>query len=87
MDWICWGMPFFNFLGLLLAIYKKKEAFAVFMIPNIYWIVYTISHKTYPMTIVQIIYIAFSIWGYFKWRKEVRKEAEKVEIIPFRLIE
>ena len=73
MAWISWIMPLFNLLGLLFAVYKKKEAFAIFMIPNIYWIGYTIAHKTYPMTAVQIIYIIFSIWGYLKWRGKKNK--------------
>ncbi len=73
-SWVCWIMPFFNLLGLLLAVYKKKEAFAVFMVPNLYWIYYTIHHKIWPMTIVQVFYIIFSIWGYLKWRKEIKKE-------------
>ena len=70
MDWISWIVPLFNLLGLLFAVYKKKEAFAIFMTPNIYWTYYTIVHKTYPMTMVQIIYTVFNVWGYLRWRKE-----------------
>jgi hypothetical protein len=52
---------------------KKGSFFLIFMIPNVYWMGYTISHKTYPLTAVQIIYTVFNIWGYFKWRKEKKK--------------
>jgi nicotinamide riboside transporter PnuC len=73
MEWVSWVVPFFNAAALLCAIYKKKEAFLIFMIPNVYWIGYTISHKTYPLTAVQIIYTVFNVWGYFRWRKEKKK--------------
>ena len=86
MAWISWIMPLFNLLGLLLAVYKKKEAFAIFMIPNIYWIGYTIVHKTYPMTAVQIIYIIFNIWGYLNHKarkiKDVVARCRRQGILP-----
>jgi len=69
-DTISWFAPLINVLGLFLAVLKKKEAFLVFTIANVYWFIYHIVYKSYHFCPVLVLYQIMNTWGYIRWRKE-----------------
>ena len=54
--------------GNILIILKKKSGWIVWILGNLFWIIYNfISEPNLPMIIMYLVYIVINILGYCKW--------------------
>ena len=75
-DVVSWFVPLLNALGLYLAVLKRKEAFLVFTVTNVYWFVYHVLYRSYHFCPVLVMYQVLNTWGYFRWKRE--REVDRV---------
>ncbi len=66
MNWIA---CFLTALGLILNAKKKIICWPIWIIGDFLWIIHFLLTKEYAGTVVNIIFIAINICGWYSWNK------------------
>lgn len=69
MSWLITG---FSLLGIALNILKNRICFVVWFGTNASWCVIDLLHGIHSQAVLMGIYCCFSVWGFLRWKEEVR---------------
>ena len=70
-----WSASLLSILGALLVSFKIKWAFPVFLLSNVFWILFALKIGAYGLIFSQIAFVAISLNGIRIWfRKNPRPE-------------
>lgn len=62
---------FCSLFGNVLIMLKKKSGWIVWIVGNIFWILYNfLSEFNLPMVLMYLVYIILNISGFVKWYKQ-----------------
>ncbi len=57
-------------LGLLLNAHKKTACWPIWLTSNAFLITYSIVLSLWPVLVLNVFFIAFNLYGWWKWRKK-----------------
>ena len=71
MDWIA---MIFTLIGVFFNIQKSLWCWPIWIVANIFWIIYWISLWQIPALIVIIVYTIANIYGWIVWKNDKNKK-------------
>jgi len=66
---IGWTGTMCQVCGLLLSAHKKIACWSIWILSNIFLITYSIMLDLRPILILNIVFIGFNLYGWYKWKK------------------
>ena len=67
---ITWLFTAVSLAGTVLNVKKNILCFYLWSVGNIAWLTYDIASGLYSRAILDVVHLAFAIWGIFAWREE-----------------
>ena len=65
-----WIITFISLAGTVLNVRKNILCFYLWSVGNIAWLTYDIASGLYSRAVLDVVHLAFAIWGIFAWREE-----------------
>lgn len=78
---IMWVVTAICLVGNVLNVKKKAACFYVWILSNVFWLVYDLDTGLYSRAVLDIVQTAFSVWGAIEWGKERRQKVKTEEDI------
>jgi len=66
-------MTAFSIVGTWMVAKKNLECWIVWIAVNFVSVIIYFSRDLYPTAILYLIYLGSAVWGYFEWKKELKK--------------
>ena len=67
---ITWLFTAVSLAGTVLNVRKNILCFYLWSVGNIAWLTYDIASGLYCRAVLDVVHLAFAIWGIFAWREE-----------------
>jgi len=67
---ITWLFTAVSLAGTVLNVRKNILCFYLWSVGNIAWLTYDIASGLYSRAVLDVVHLAFAIWGIFAWREE-----------------
>ena len=67
---ITWLFTAVSLAGTGLNVRKNILCFYLWSVGNIAWLTYDIASGLYSRAVLDVVHLAFAIWGIFAWRKD-----------------
>ena len=67
---ITWLFTAVSLAGTVLNVRKNILCFYLWSVGNIAWLTYDIASGLYSRAVLDVVHLAFAIWGIFAWRKD-----------------
>ena len=67
---ITWLFTAVSLAGTVLNVRKNILCFYLWSVGNIAWLTYDIASGLYSRAVLDVVHLAFAIWGLFAWREE-----------------
>jgi len=64
-----WLFTAISLAGTVLNVRKNILCFYLWAIGNIAWLVFDVASGLYSRTVLDVVHLAFAIWGIFAWRE------------------
>ena len=66
---ITWLFTAVSLAGTVLNVRKNILCFYLWSVGNIAWLTYDIASGLYSRAVLDVVHLAFAIWGIFAWRE------------------
>ena len=73
---ITWLFTAVSLAGTVLNVRKNILCFYLWSVGNIAWLAYDVASGLYSRAVLDIVHLAFAIWGIFAWRKDETRSSE-----------
>ena len=73
-----------SLIGIFLNARKHMGCWPVWLVSNIMWITYSGIEGDMPSIILWVTFSIFNIYGWWKWRKDIKKEKHLAEMLKQR---
>lgn len=70
---IYWVTACAALVGVVLNIHRNVACFWIWSITNAVWVVADIRHGIYPQAALQFVYFNLSIYGAWKWQRDIAR--------------
>ena len=70
---ITWLFTAVSLAGTVLNVRKNILCFYLWSVGNIAWLTYDIASGLYSRAVLDVVHLAFAIWGIFAWRESSSK--------------
>ena len=67
---ITWLFTAVSLAGTVLNVRTNILCFYLWSVGNIAWLTYDIASGLYSRAVLDVVHLAFAIWGIFAWREE-----------------
>ena len=67
---ITWLFTAVSLAGTVLNVRKNILCFYLWSVGNIAWLTYDRASGLYSRAVLDVVHLAFAIWGIFAWREE-----------------
>ena len=67
---ITWLFTAVSLAGTVLNVRKNILCFYLWSVGNIAWLAFDIVSGLYSRAVLDVVHLAFAIWGIFAWREE-----------------
>ena len=74
METLTWIFAFIAIIGVILNIRKKASGFIFYTISNIGWVIVNVKHEIYAQAFLFSVFTVLSIYGWFDWTFNKKKE-------------
>ena len=71
-----WVFTFVSLTGTVLNVRKNILCFYLWAIRNIAWLGFDVASGLYSRAVLDIVHLAFAIWGIFAWREKDTRPSE-----------
>jgi len=85
MSWM-WLVTAASLAGVVMNIYKYPMCFAVWCGTNLAWMVYDIRIGAYPQAAMFFVYLVTSVWGLWKWTREMGAKRSWLDDIKLNVV-
>ena len=58
--------------GTVLNVKKRRECFMLWIVGNVAWMAYDLCCGLYSRAVLDIVQLAFAVWGLIEWKEEKR---------------
>jgi len=67
-----WDFTAISLAGTVLNVRKNILCFYLWSVGNLAWLGFDVASGLYSRAVLDIVHLAFAIWGIFAWRKDTR---------------
>ncbi len=67
-----WDFTAISLAGTVLNVRKNILCFYLWSVGNLAWLGFDVASGLYIRAVLDIVHLAFAIWGIFAWRKDTR---------------
>jgi nicotinamide mononucleotide transporter len=67
-------MAAFSIVGTWMVAKKNVECWLVWIVVNLISVIIFFSRDLYPTAILYLIYLVSAFWGYYEWKKDLKKQ-------------
>lgn len=64
-----WITTAISLLGTVLNVKKLKACFYLWTVGNVLWLLWDISQALYSRAVLDVVQLAFAVWGIYEWGK------------------
>ena len=65
-----WAITIISLTGTILNVKKNSLCFWLWAVGNIAWLCFDIATGTYSRALLDVVQLAFAIWGIVAWREK-----------------
>ena len=65
---ITWVLAGVSIAGTILNIKKKFVCFYIWVVANIFWLVFDIRNGIYGRAFLDVVHLGFAFWGIYEWQ-------------------
>ncbi len=76
MSAFTWVFTAISLAGTALNVRKNILCFYLWAVGNVAWLGFDVASGLYSRAVLDIVHLAFAIWGIFAWRKDVPSSSE-----------
>ena len=69
MQIVLWSLTAFSLLGTALNVWKMRSCFYVWAVANEAWAIVDISLGIWSRLALDLVHLAFAVWGAVAWRR------------------